>query len=152
MNALVAPPENVLALRQNTGSSFELNVVTMGRMQVIAHGLPQIQMDNVAFGLPSDLPQVQLTLEAFEAYEHERAGALIARGEPGEVCPFDPESEDPVFQKLGLHELAIGELWKFSEWLRGGCESLFGNLEPTFREHRELLCRVGPGMAGVASL
>ena len=143
VNALVVRPESVLALRENSGSSFEMNLSQIGRLRLISQGLPQMQVDWVVTGQAPEDPQVQLTPEAFQTYEQEMVGALVERGEPGEVCVFDPESEDPVFRQLAHHEIAIGQLWNYSEWLRLASEKGFGDMVRAFREHREILCRVG---------
>ena len=71
-------------------------------------------------------PHVQMTPEAYDHYEQEIVGALVATGgETGQVALFDRESSEPVPRTLALHEEAIGALWNYTEWIRKQCAAGF---------------------------
>ena len=88
-----------------------MNLSQIGRLRLISQGMPQLQADWVATGKAPEDPKLQLTPEAFQTYEQDMVGAMVARGESGEVFLVDPESEDLVFKQLAHHEIAIGQLY-----------------------------------------
>ena len=91
----------------------------------------------------SEEPKVQMTPEAYDNYDQEIVGALVASGEGGQVALFDRESVEPISRTLALHEEAIGALWNYTECIRKQCALGF---DQNWRSHRrvsELLCQVG---------
>ena len=82
--------------------------------------------------------------EAYDHYEQEIVGALVATGgETGQVALFDRESSEPVPRTLALHEEAIGALWNYTEWIRKQCALGFDQNLNSHRRVSELLCQVG---------
>ena len=88
-------------------------------------------------------PKVQMTPKAYDHYEQEIVGALVATGETGVVALFDRESPDPVPRTLALHQKTIGALWNYSEWTQNQCETGFDENLHSYRRVSEFLCQAG---------
>ena len=88
---------------------------TNERLELISQNIPQLQVEWHHMDPSREEPHVQMTPEAYDHYEQEIVGALVATGdETGQVALFDREFSQPVPRTLALHEEAIGALWNYT--------------------------------------
>ena len=145
VGALVVPSSHVVSTSESSVSHLRVAWTHSPneRLELISRNIPQMQVEWHTMEPSQEEPHVQMTPEAYEHYEQEIVGALVATGETGEVALFDRESTDPVPRTLALHEDAIGALWNYTEWIRKQCENGFNQNLISHRRVSELLCLVG---------
>ena len=146
VGAFIVPPSNVVSTSESSVSHLCLAWTHSANetLELISRNIPQMQVEWHTMDPSREEPHVQMTPEAYDHYEQEIVGALVATGrETGQVALFDRESVETIPRTLALHEEAIGALWNYTEWIRKQCALGF---DQNWRSHRrvsELLCQVG---------
>ena len=111
VGVLVEHLENVVSASDSSVSVLRLAWTHSQneRLQLISQNIPQMEVEWHTMDPSREEPHVQMTPEAYDHYEQEIVGALVATGEETrQVALFDRESIEPIPRTL--HEEAIGAL------------------------------------------